>query len=199
MFSPLIQGFLLGISLILAIGAQNAFVLKQGLKGQHVFWVCFICALSDALLISIGVFALSAVESLIPEFATAARYFGAAFLFFYGCKSFLSAYKQRKGLEPEGARATSLSTAVLTCLALTWLNPHVYLDTVVLLGSISLQYGEQSHLFGFGAIVGSFVFFFSLGYGASFLRPLFAKPITWVVLEIVIGLVMWAIALSLLL
>ena len=199
MFSSLSQGFLLGISLILAIGAQNAFVLKQGLKGQHVFWVCFICAFSDALLISLGVFALSAVEALIPEFATAARYFGAIFLFFYGCKSFLSAYRQRKGLEPEGVRATSLSAAVLTCLALTWLNPHVYLDTVVLLGSISLQYGEQAHLFGVGAITGSFVFFFSLGYGASFLRPLFAKPITWVVLEIVIALVMWAIALSLLL
>jgi L-lysine exporter family protein LysE/ArgO len=199
MLSSLFQGFLLSLSLILAIGAQNAFVLKQGLKGQHVFWVCVICALSDALLISLGVFGLSAVEAIIPEFAIVARYFGAAFLFFYGSKSFLSAYKQRNSLEPEGARTTSLSSAVLVCLALTWLNPHVYLDTVVLLGSISLQYGEQSHLFGIGAIAGSFVFFFSLGYGASFLRPLFAKPITWVVLEVVIGLVMWTIALSLLL
>lgn len=199
MFSSLLQGFLLSLSLILAIGAQNAFVLRQGLKGQHVFWVCFICAFSDALLISLGVFGLGAVEAIVPEFATIARYFGAVFLFFYGGKSFLSAYKQRNSLEPESDRATSLSAAVLTCIALTWLNPHVYLDTVVLLGSISLQYGEQSHLFGIGAIVGSFVFFFTLGYGASFLRPLFAKPDTWVALEIVIGLVMWAIAISLIL
>ncbi len=197
MLSPLFQGFFLGLSLILAIGAQNAFVLKQGLKGQHVFWVCFICALSDALLISLGVFALSIVESVIPQFATVARYFGAAFLFFYGCKSFLSAYKQRNSLEPEGDKAASLGTAILICLALTWLNPHVYLDTVVLLGSISLQYDDQSYLFGIGAIIASFVFFFSLGYGARALRPLFAKPITWVILEVIIGLVMWAIALSL--
>ncbi len=198
MFSTLLQGFLLGLSLIVAIGAQNAFVLKQGLKGQHVFWVCFICALSDALLITLGIFALSSIEKIIPQFAVLARYFGATFLFFYGLKSFLSAYKQRNSLEPQGDKITSLSSAVLICVALTWLNPHVYLDTVVLLGSIALQYGEQAYLFGLGAIFGSFFFFFSLGYGASLLRPLFAKPITWVVLEVVIGLVMWSIAVSLL-
>lgn len=197
MFSSLFQGFLLGVSLILAIGAQNAFVLKQGLKGQHVFWVCFVCAFSDALLIALGVFGLSAVEALVPAFASMARYFGAAFLFFYGAKSFLNAYQQRDSLEPEGDRATSLSAALCTATALTWLNPHVYLDTVVLLGSIALQYGEQAHFFGVGAIAGSFVFFFSLGYGAIFLRPLFAKPATWVALEIIIGLVMWTIAINL--
>lgn len=172
--------------------------LKQSLKGQHVFWVCLICALSDALLITLGIFALSSIEKVIPQFVTLARYFGATFLCLYGFKSFLNAYKQRSTLEPQGDRATSLGSTVLICIALTWLNPHVYLDTVVLLGSIALQYGEQAHLFGLGAILGSFFFFFSLGYGASLLRPLFAKPITWVVLEILIGLVMWVIAISLL-
>jgi L-lysine exporter family protein LysE/ArgO len=126
-----------------------------------------------------------------------ARYFGAAFLFFYGAKSFLSAYKQRNTLKPDVDRSTSLSATLLTCIALTWLNPHVYLDTVVLLGSIAIQYGEQAYLFGIGAVVGSFVFFFTLGFGASFLRPLFAKSVTWVVLEIVIGLVMWTLAINL--
>ena len=197
MLSSLFQGFLLSLSLILAIGAQNAFVLRQGLKGQHVFWVCFICAFSDALLITLGVFGLRAVETMVPDLATMSRYFGAAFLFFYGAKSFLSAYKQRNTLKPDVDRSTSLSATLLTCIALTWLNPHVYLDTVVLLGSIAIQYGEQAYLFGIGAVVGSFVFFFTLGFGASFLRPLFAKSVTWVVLEIVIGLVMWTLAINL--
>jgi len=197
MFEALYQGFFLGLSLIVAIGAQNAFVLKQGLKGQHVFWVCLVCAASDAILITAGVFGLNVVESYLPKFGLFARYFGAAFLFFYGLRNFYSAYKREGALEPDERAVGGLWPVLLICLALTWLNPHVYLDTVVLLGSISTQYGDQASYFAVGAVVSSFVFFFTLGYGARLLRPLFAKPVTWVVLDVLIGCVMWMIAVSL--
>jgi len=198
MTESLIQGFALGLSLIMAIGAQNAFVLKQGLKGEYVFWVCLTCALSDAILISIGVLLLSAIENYIPKITQYATYFGAIFLFLYGLRSFVRAYQKQNNLEPDKRGIKGFLPIILTCIALTWLNPHVYLDTVILLGSISIQYGENSVWFGLGAIVASFVFFFTLGYGASLLRPLFSKPITWSILDILIGLVMWAIAYSLL-
>ncbi len=197
MFSAAIQGFFLGLSLIVAIGAQNAFVLKQGLKGQHVFWVCLICALSDAILIAVGVFALHIVESYLPQFVVFARYFGALFLVFYGLRSFISAYQQKEALEPDDRSIKDLSKVLLICLALTWLNPHVYLDTVILLGSISTKYGEHSDFFALGAIISSFAFFFTLGYGSRVLRPLFSKPKTWSILDVLIGIVMWLIAYSL--
>ena len=197
MSEALLQGFLLGLSLIVAIGAQNAFVLKQGLKGQHVFWVCFTCAASDAILIAVGVFGLNIVEAYIPEFSLYARYFGASFLIFYGLSHFISAFKEQDGLKPDEGVVKGLWPVLLVCLALTWLNPHVYLDTVVLLGSISTRYGEYSAYFGVGAIVSSFVFFFTLGYGARLLRPLFAKPRTWQILDVLIGCVMLLIAYSL--
>ncbi len=197
MLSAAVQGFFLGLSLIVAIGAQNAFVLKQGLKGQYVFWVCLICAFSDAILIAVGVFALNVVETYLPKFAIFARYFGACFLLFYGLRSFISAYNQKGSLEPEGASVKGLYKVLLICLALTWLNPHVYLDTVILLGSISTKYGEYSDYFALGAMVSSFFFFFTLGYGARLLRPLFHKPKTWSILDVFIGITMWVIAFSL--
>lgn len=198
MLSALLQGFVFGLSLIVAIGAQNAFVLKQGLKGSHVFWVCFTCAFSDALLIALGVFGLDLVENIVPNIAVYAKYFGAIFLFFYGLRSFYSAFKHNQILSPDQHQMVALWPTLMVCLALTWLNPHVYLDTVILLGSISTKFGDHAHSFGIGAIVASFVFFFSLGYGARVLRPLFAKPITWKVLDIIIGVIMWLIAYSLL-
>ncbi len=198
MLSAALQGFVFGLSLIVAIGAQNAFVLKQGLKGTHVFWVCFVCAFSDAILIALGVFGLDLVENSVPGIAVYAKYFGAIFLFFYGLRSFYSALKHNQILTPDEHQTQALWPTIMICLALTWLNPHVYLDTVILLGSISTKFGEYAHFFGFGAIISSFVFFFSLGYGASILRPLFAKPITWKVLDIIIGVIMWLIAYSLL-
>ncbi|KZY67873.1 LysE/ArgO family amino acid transporter, partial [Oleiphilus sp. HI0067] len=153
--SAILTGFSLGLSLILAIGAQNAFVLKQGLKKEHVFVSCFICALSDAILISAGVFGFGALVTTYPQIETFARYGGAIFLLFYGLSSFYSACTVKHELTESQENTSSILTTILTCLAFTWLNPHVYLDTVVLLGSISTQYGELQYWFGFGAVIAS--------------------------------------------
>ncbi|APG47540.1 LysE/ArgO family amino acid transporter [Phaeobacter porticola] len=195
----LIAGFFLGLSLIMAIGAQNAFVLRQGLRRQHVFWICFTCASSDALLITAGVLGFGSLALAVPWFEMAMRLGGAAFLLWYGARSLMAAWRGGAHLDSadgQGAPVT-LWPMLATVLALTWLNPHVYLDTVVLLGSISAQY-PQPLVFGLGAAVSSFVFFFTLGYGASFLAPVFARPRAWQVLDVLVGLTMWAIALKLL-
>ena len=195
-----LSGFLLSLSLILAIGAQNAFVLKQGLKKHHVFWVCLICSLSDGVLIALGIAGFGALVGAFPAIESVARYGGALFLLGYGIKSFVSAFRTIHHLDPAGDIPETLAKTVLTCLAFTWLNPHVYLDTLVLLGSIATQYEGVSRLhFGAGAVSGSFVFFFSLGYGARFLTPIFHLPSAWKVLDFIIGLIMFAIAASLLL
>lgn len=191
-------GFALGLTLILAIGAQNAFVLRQGLRLQHVFCVCLTCALSDAVLIAAGVAGFGALATAVPWFETLMRYGGAAFLIWYGFQNARSAWQGGHALAADGAAQTSLRRTILTLLALTWLNPHVYLDTVVLLGSIAAQY-ESRLAFGAGAVTASFVFFFSLGYGARLLGPFFSKPRSWQILDGVIALTMWAIALKLLL
>ncbi|MBR8462736.1 amino acid transporter [Campylobacter sp. faydin G-24] len=194
-----ISGFGLGLSLILAIGAQNAFVLKQGIKKEYVFIVCLICAVSDAVLIMAGVFGLGYLVQKFTHLQDVARYGGAAFLFIYGLKSFYTAYIMSHELKPQEHKAPSLSKIMTLTLAFTWLNPHVYLDTVLLLGSVSTKFGELSLIFGFGAMCASFTFFFSLGYGARLLAPLFSKTISWKVLEIIVGFVMVALAISLLL
>jgi len=194
----LLFGFSLGFSLILAIGAQNAFVLKQGLRGEHVLLVCLICAVSDALLILAGVSGFHVLVSAHPEIVALARYGGALFLIAYGALSFYRALRVQQGMLPSEIRGGSAWQAALTCLGFTWLNPHVYLDTVVLLGSISTQF-EAAHWFAAGATAASFVFFFSLGYGARLLRPLFAEARAWRILDLLIALVMWSIALRLLL
>lgn len=192
-------GFALGLSLILAIGAQNAFVLRQGLRGAHVLAVCLTCALSDAILIALGVAGFAAIEAALPGIAPIMRWGGAAFLLVYGALSFRRAFGAAEALEPAAAGTGSLTRALTTCLALTWLNPHVYLDTVVLLGSVSTRYEGQSLAFGAGAVTASFCFFFALGYGARLLRPVFARPSAWRMLEAGVGAVMWAIAAKLLL
>jgi len=191
-----IAGFALGLSLILAIGSQNAFVLRQGLRREHVLAVVLVCALSDAALITFGVTGFGALAERVPGLERVMRYGGAAFLIWYGVRSFLTAWRGGEVLEA-GAGTGSLRRAVLTCLALTWLNPHVYLDTVVLLGSVSSQYGDRLG-FGLGAVSASFVFFFCLGYGARLLAPLFRRELSWRVLDAGIGVVMWAIAARLL-
>jgi len=191
-----IAGFALGLSLILAIGSQNAFVLRQGLRREHVLAVVLVCALSDAALITFGVTGFGALAERVPGLERVMRYGGAAFLIWYGARSFLTAWRGGEVLEA-GAGTGSLRRAVLTCLALTWLNPHVYLDTVVLLGSVSSQYGDRLG-FGLGAVSASFVFFFCLGYGARLLAPLFRRELSWRVLDAGIGVVMWAIAARLL-
>lgn len=192
--SSAIAGFSLGLSLILAIGAQNAFVLRQGLRRSHVFAVSLTCALSDAILIAAGVAGFGAMVELVPWLEPVMRYGGAAFLIVYGARAFLAAWRGGEVLDTDGAAtAGSLRKALITCLLLTWANPHVYLDTVVLLGSISAQ--QDSRLwFAIGAMTASFVFFFVLGYGARFLAPLFARALAWRVLDALVGAIMWAIA-----
>jgi L-lysine exporter family protein LysE/ArgO len=191
-----LPGFVLGLSLILAIGAQNAFVLRQGLRRSHVFWVCLTCAVSDAVLIAVGVTGFGALGQAVPWFETVMRYGGAAFLIWYGGQNFKSAWQGGEALDDTGPAEGSLKSALLTVLALTWLNPHVYLDTVVLLGSISAQY-ESRMAFGAGAVLASFGFFFALGYGARLLAPYFVNPRAWQILDAVIGITMWAIAVRL--
>lgn len=199
MTTAFLPGFLLGLSLIVAIGAQNAFVLRQGLRQEHVFLICLTCAFSDAVLITLGVAGFAVVSKMLPWVEPVLRFGGAAFLFLYGLRSFWAAWRSDGALAPAQETAGALVPALATCLALTWLNPHVYLDTVVFLGSISTRYGENQSVFGLGAVTASFVFFFSLGYGARLLRPFFARPSAWRILEVVIGLVMWVIAAGLVL
>ena len=193
-----IAGFTLALSLILAIGAQNAFILKQGLRREYVFPLCLFCAVSDALLISAGVFGFAFITSKIRFFIPLARWAGFLFLFFYGARSFYSAWKSNEALgEGEESRGT-LTSALFTCLAFTWFNPHVYLDTVLLVGSI----GAQQPLalrpwFVAGASFASLFWFGMLGFGARWLAPWFARPKAWQVLDGLIGLTMWVLALLL--
>lgn len=191
-----LAGFALGLSLILAIGAQNAFVLRQGMMRRHVLPVVLVCAISDAVLITAGVAGFGALTTAIPGLELWMRLAGAAFLIWYGARTLLSAWRGGEALRA-GEGTQSLRAAILTCLAFTWLNPHVYLDTVVLLGAVSAQYDDRL-AFGAGAVVASFAFFFALGFGARALAPVFARPAAWRVLDAGIGLVMWAIAAKLL-
>ena len=194
---PLIYGFSMGFSLILAIGAQNAFVMKCGLTGTHIFWVCLICATADAILVSVGVSGFYLLVQSVPNLELFARIGGAIFLSIYGCRSFYLSFTKNEVLEPSQQQLGNLSTTLLTCLAFTFLNPHVYLDTVVLLGSVSTKFHENSFYFGLGAVISSFVFFFSLGYGAILLRPVFKHPRSWKILDFIIGLIMLSLAIGL--
>lgn len=196
MSTSLIAGFALGFSLILAIGAQNAFVLQQGLRREHVFALCLTCAVSDAILIAAGVAGFGALAQAAPWFEPVMRFGGAVFLTWYGLRSLASAWRGGAAMEVGGGQNTSMRAALLTVMAFTWLNPHVYLDTVVLIGSISAQYDDRLG-FALGAMISSFVFFFSLGYGARILTPYFTRPRAWQVLDVVIGVVMLGIALKL--
>lgn len=199
MLTPLIQGFTLGASLIIAIGSQNAFVLRQGLKKEHVFTICTICFLCDALLILLGVGGFGKLVASSSSLMLTARWGGALFLFFYGIRSFRSACKNAVLSVDEAKHlASGLTWAIATTLALTLLNPHVYLDTVILLGSIAGQYPETERIaFAVGAAAASMVWFYGLGYGARILTPLFQKQISWKVLDVLIGIIMWSIAGSL--
>ncbi|MDB6179441.1 LysE/ArgO family amino acid transporter [Paracoccus sp. Z330] len=181
-----------GLSLILAIGAQNAFVLKQGLLRNHVLAVCLFCAVSDAILIVLGVGGMTAIADMAPWLIEIMRWGGVAFLVLYGAKSFWAAIRGGEALTPKGT-ARSMIATLASVAAITWLNPHVWLDTVVLLGSISAQWPSPRN-FGAGAVTGSFLFFLTLGYGARFLAPLFARPRAWQWLELGVGAVMWGIA-----
>lgn len=198
LFAPAISGLLLGGSLIIAIGAQNAFILRQGLLRQHVFILCLICALSDAVLIGLGVAGLGAIISGSDILIAVVTLGGAAFLAVYAFLALKRAIKP-SGMEAARSAPGSLKAAVLTCLAFTFLNPHVYLDTVLLVGGLSGRYEGTARLaFGIGAMSASFLWFFGLGYGARVLEPLFLKPTAWRVLDGLIAAVMTALSVSLL-
>jgi L-lysine exporter family protein LysE/ArgO len=191
-------GFFLGLSLIIAIGAQNAFILRQGLRRQHVLPLVLTCTISDAVLIALGVAGFATVLSRVDWLEPVMRFGGAAFLGVYALRSLHSAWTGGNSLRASETNTTSLRTALLTCIAFTWLNPHVYLDTVVLLGSISTRYAGHEYAFALGAIAASFCFFFSLGFGARLLAPLFASPHAWRILDALIAFVMAFIAIKLL-
>lgn len=197
MVSAYLNGFVVCGGLIIAIGAQNAFVLAQGLKKRHVFAVALICSLYDALYITAGIagvgsfFASNAVLQILSAFG------GAIFLFAYGILSFRSAIRGGS-LEASETEGFTLKKIFVMLTLLTVLNPHVYIDTILLLGGISSKYTDSSRLyFGIGAVSASFVWFFSLSYGAGFLAPIFRKPISWRVLDTAIGTIMLSIAVSL--
>ena len=194
-----LAGFALGLSLIVAIGAQNAFVLRQGLRREHIVPVIAVCALSDAVLILLGVAGAGAVFEALPWLIAVVRWVGFAFLLVYGLLAARRAIRPGRMVAAEGDGARSLLAVVGTTLALTWLNPHVYLDTVVLLGSISSTHGDGRWAFAAGATVASILWFTALGLGARLLAPLFARPVAWRVLDAVIAVVMIALAISLVL
>ena len=181
-------------SLIIAIGAQNAFVLRQGLRRQHVLPIVAICVLSDAILIAAGVAGIGVIVKNAPIALEIVRWAG--FLFLVGYAVFAA----RRALKPEslstsGAVAGSLAAAIGTCLAITWLNPHVYLDTVLLLGSLSASHGDPGRwVFGAGAATASLLWFGVLGFGARFAAPVFAKPIAWRILDGAIAVLMLVLA-----
>lgn len=198
MLTTLLAGFGSGLSLIVAIGAQNAFVLRQGIRREHVGPVALFCALADALLIGAGVLGIGTLVERVPIVLDIVRWGGVAFLLGY------AALALRRAVHPDALRAgesgtgASLRAALTTAAALTLLNPHVYLDTVLLLGSIANQHGDDGRwVFAAGATLASFGWFFGLAYGARRLAPVFAKPMAWRVLDGLIAVVMTLIALSL--
>lgn len=192
-------GFAIGLSLILAIGAQNAFVLRQGIRRMHVGMVVATCAISDAILIVAGVAGFGTMVEAAPWIDPAARWSAAIFLGVYGAHSLKRAILDTETLSVSGSAEQSRLTAFLTCLAFTWLNPHVYLDTLVMIGAISSQYGADRWWFGAGAASASATFFISLGYGAKGLTPIFARPMAWRLLDVSVAAVVWAIATTLIL
>ena len=191
----------MGAGLIVAIGAQNAFVLRQGLQQRQVFVTALVCVLCDAALIVLGVAGFGTWVSSNPLLRTLAAWGGALFLFGYGLRAFVAAFRTISGgagLEPQIGKPPSKREAISSTLAVSLLNPHVYLDTVVLLGSVGGQFAGSGRVaFGAGAVTASSVWFFGLTYGATRLGPLFRRKAAWRVLDVLIGSVMWSIAASL--
>ena len=199
MFGALLTGFFLGISLILAIGAQNAFVLRQGILRQHIFYVALFCALSDAFLICIGIVGISFFfNNFVNQFADLLFGFSSIWLASYGAVRLISAFKSNSTIQIETSTPKSLLPTLTILTVLTFANPHVYLDTMVLIGSVSQQFtGNTKILFAIGASLASFVFFFSLAYGAKLLAPIMQKPPSWRTLDFLIALIMFTIAIKL--
>jgi L-lysine exporter family protein LysE/ArgO len=193
------EGFALGAGLIVAIGAQNAFVLRLGLRREHVFVGALFCALADLTLITAGVFGLGSLLRGQSWFLFLMTWGGAAFLAWYGVRAALRAFKHEV-LEEGQSSPAGLGATLASLAAFTFLNPHVYLDTVVLLGGLGARHGDPGRFwFALGAASASVVWFFGLAYGARLLAPLFRKPLTWRVLDLVIAAVMFILAGSLIL
>ena len=199
MLSAFLTGFFLGLSLIVAIGAQNIFVLRQGVLRQHVFYVALFCALSDAFLICIGIVGISFFfNNFVNQFADLLFGFSSIWLASYGAVRLISAFKSNSTIQIETSTPKSLLPTLTILTVLTFANPHVYLDTMVLIGSVSQQFtGNTKILFAIGASLASFVFFFSLAYGAKLLAPIMQKPPSWRTLDFLIALIMFTIAIKL--
>ena len=189
----LFSGLFAGLSLIIAIGAQNAFVIRQGLTRQHVFLVVAICAASDALLISLGAGGLGALIQAHSGVLEVVRWFGVVYLTWFGIKSLRAALASQV-LNAASQPVLSGKKVVTTTLALTFLNPHVYLDTVILLGAIANQFPGKTWYFAAGAMLGSLIWFSSIGYGAQAASKYMSKPIFWKVLDLLIAGVMFGVA-----
>lgn len=197
--SAILAGLLSGAALIIAIGAQNAFVLRQGIRREHVLPIVLVCALSDAVLIALGVAGIGTLVTAAPVVLEIVRWAGAAFLLGYAIFAARRAIRP-KALVAGAGETTTMVTAVLTAVALTWLNPHVYLDTVLLLGSLSTAHGDEGRWwFAAGAILASVVWFTALGFGARLLRRVFERPGAWRVLDLSIAAVMLVLAIRLVL
>lgn len=197
MMHSYLQGLSVALSLIVAIGAQNAFILKQGLLKQHIFWLCVICALSDSILLAAGIFGFAKLVLHYPEVVKISTYLGAVFLGVYGAQHLYKAlFKSEKMdlTQSDEIDQPNLKKLIFLCLVLTWLNPHVYLDTVVLVGSISTHFEAFKLAFLCGAVTASWLFFFALGYGSRYLLPIFQSEGSWKILDFIIGLMMWWIA-----
>lgn len=196
MLITFLKGFGTGGGLIIAIGAQNAFVLSQGVRRNHYIVIPLVCAVCDALLITLGVTGVGTIIAASQTLSLYAGIGGALFLFCYGLGSFRSAIKGNSLTEDAGVK-TSLKKAVLTTLAVTLLNPHVYIDTILLIGSIAGQFNAPGHIyFGAGAAAASFVWFFFLSLGSRVLAPLFTRQLSWRILDSVVGIIMCTIAVT---
>ncbi|WP_250471152.1 LysE/ArgO family amino acid transporter [Caballeronia sp. GAFFF1] len=196
--SSYLSGAGLGASLIVAIGAQNAFVLRQGLKRRHVGIVVSICAFIDVTLIALGVGGMGALIARAPFLLDVIRWAGAVFLFLYGLRAFVAAWRGPGHLDASDGDSQTAVAAASTVVALSLLNPHVYLDTVVLLGGIGARHAWPGNAwFAAGAMCSSIIWFTALGYGARLLEPWFQKDVSWRVLDVIVGCVMWWIAAAL--
>lgn len=197
---PFISGLLTGASLLIAIGPQNAFVIKQGLMKNQVLVTALYCAIMDALLICLGVMGVGPIFTSNWVLMYIAGYGGAAFLYWYGYRAFKGAFKNEQLRIDRSTEVPSLKKTFILLSVFTFLNPNVYLDTVILIGSISTQFcAPERPFYALGAITSSFIWFFSIAFGARLLSPLFENPKAWKVLDFIIGCIMWAIATSLLL
>jgi L-lysine exporter family protein LysE/ArgO len=191
-----LPGFFTGLSLIIAIGAQNAFVIRQGLTRRYVFTVVAICAVIDASLIALGIGGLGAAIQGLPWLLEVIRWFGVAYLTWFGIKSVISATKSQT-LDSSGVESKSPGKVIATVVTLSLLNPHVYLDTVIFVGGVGNTFGENRWYFAFGAMLASLIWFTSIGYGAKAASRFMSKPLFWKILDAVIALIMFSLAVTL--